>query len=55
MSESIARKRGEKLSPGLLWDNVKALVQSSQKRCLRCDDTVLDKRHAKLIELRRQE
>ncbi|OWY64333.1 transposase [cyanobacterium TDX16] len=45
----------EKLTPRLLWDNVKTLVQSSHKAYLLFDDTVLDKRHSKLIELTRRQ
>lgn len=47
--------RDEKLTPRLLWDNVKALVQSSHKAYLLFDDTVLDKRYSKLIALTRRQ
>jgi len=43
--------RGEKLTPRLLWDNVKTLLQASQSAYLLFDDTVLDKRHSTSIEL----
>lgn len=47
--------QGEKLTPRLLWDNVKALVKSSNKAYLLFDDTVLDKHHSKRIELTRRQ
>ena len=47
--------RGEKLSPRLLWDNVKPLLQVSENGYLRFDDTVLDKRYARSIELTRRQ
>ncbi len=45
--------RGEKLTPRLLWDNVKALLQASQNTYLLFDDPVLDKRYPTSIELAR--
>ena len=47
--------RGEKLTPRLLWDNVKPLLQPSQNAYLLFDDTVLDKRHSTSIELTRRQ
>jgi hypothetical protein len=47
--------RGEKLTPRLLWENVKPLLQPSQKAYLLFDDTVLDKRHSTSIELTRRQ
>lgn len=45
----------EKLTPRLLWDNVKALIQDSENAYVIFDDTVLDKRYAKQIELTRRQ
>jgi len=36
--------RREKLTPRLLWDNVKNLIQINENAYLIFDDTVLDKR-----------
>lgn len=47
--------RGEKLTPRLLWDNVKSLLQPSEKGYLLFDDTVLDKRYSASIELTRRQ
>lgn len=47
--------RGEKLTPRLLWDNVKPLLQPSSTAYLLFDDTVLDKRHSASIELVRRQ
>ncbi len=47
--------RGEKLTPRLLWDNVKPLLQVSQNDYLLFDDTVLDKRDSTAIELTRRQ
>lgn len=47
--------RGEKLTPHLLWDNVKPLLQPSSTAYLLFDDTVLDKRHSASIELVRRQ
>lgn len=47
--------QGEKLTPHLLWDNVKLLVQPSATAYLLFDDTVLDKRHSASIELTRRQ
>jgi len=46
---------GEKLTPGLLWENVKPLLQPAQNAYLLFDDTVLDKRHSTSIELTRRQ
>lgn len=43
--------RGEKLTPRLLWDNVRPLLQVSEKAYVLFDDTVLDKRYSAFIEL----
>ena len=47
--------RGERLTPRLLWDNVKALLQASQNAYVLFDDTVLDKRYSASIELTRRQ
>jgi Transposase DDE domain len=47
--------RGEKLTPRLLWDNLKALVQTSEDAYLLFDDTVLDKQYSSAIELTRRQ
>ncbi|PSB22916.1 transposase [filamentous cyanobacterium CCP1] len=47
--------RGEKLTPRLLWENVKPLLQPSPNAYLLFDDTVLDKRHSTSIELTRRQ
>lgn len=47
--------RGEKLTARLLWDNVQSLLQESERGYLVFDDTVLDKRHARAIELTRRQ
>jgi Transposase DDE domain len=47
--------RGEKLTPRLLWDNLKALVQTSDDAYLLFDDTVLDKQYSSAIELTRRQ
>jgi hypothetical protein len=46
--------RDEKLTPRVLWDNVK-LLQPSQNAYLLFDDTVLDKRYSRSIELTRRQ
>jgi hypothetical protein len=47
--------RGEKLTPRLLWDNVKSLLQVSKTGYLLFDDTVLDKRYSTSIDLTRRQ
>lgn len=47
--------RGEKLTPRLLWDNVKPLLQPCQSAYLLFDDTVLDKRHSTSMALTRRQ
>lgn len=47
--------RGEKLTPRLLWDNVKPLLQPCENAYLLFDDTVLDKRHSTSIDLTRRQ
>lgn len=47
--------RDEKITPSLLWDNVKHQVQTHSHAYLIFDDTVLDKRAAKKIELTRRQ
>lgn len=47
--------RQEKLTPRLLWDNVKTVIQSDENSYIIFDDTVLDKRYAKEIELTRRQ
>lgn|SRR5512144_1391047 len=45
--------RAEKLTPRLLWENVKGHIKASEVGYLVFDDTVLDKRYAAKIELTR--
>jgi hypothetical protein len=47
--------RREKLTPRLLWENVKLLIQVSKKAYIIFDDTVLDKRYSEDIELTRRQ
>jgi len=47
--------RGEKLTPRLLWDNVKPLLQPSQNAYLLFDGTVLAQRHSTSIEVTRRQ
>ena len=47
--------RGEKLTPRLLWENVKPILPRAEQACIVFDDTVLDKRHSKAIELTRRQ
>ncbi len=47
--------RGEKLTPRLLWDNVKPVVQLCGNAYLLFDNTVLDKHHSTAIELTRRQ
>lgn len=47
--------RGDKLTPRLLWDNVKPLLQPCENAYVLFDDTVLDKRYAAAIELTRRQ
>ncbi len=47
--------RGEKLTPRLLWDNVKAGIQVCENAYLLFDDTVLDKCYSSAIELARRQ
>ncbi len=47
--------RREKLTPRLLWENVKPLIQVSENAYVIFDDTVLDKRYAEDIELSRRQ
>ncbi len=42
--------KNEKLTPRLLWDNVKDILQLSDSAYIVFDDTVLDKRYATEIE-----
>jgi hypothetical protein len=43
----------EKLTPRLLWDNVKQVIERDEKAYLIFDDTVVDKRYSEEIELTR--
>lgn len=45
----------EKLTPRLLWDNVKSVIQVDEKGYIIFDDTVLDKRYSEEIELTRKQ
>jgi hypothetical protein len=47
--------RQEKLTPRLLWDNVKNVIQVEQNGYIIFDDTVLDKRYSEEIELTRKQ
>lgn len=47
--------RHEKLTPRLLWENVKPLIQVNENAYVVFDDTVLDKRYAEDIELTRRQ
>jgi len=47
--------RKENLSPSLLWDNVKQLIQMDEQAYIIFDDTVLDKRYSRDIELTRKQ
>ena len=47
--------RGEKLTPRLLWENVKSLLSPAPNAYLLFDDTVLDKRYSSSIELTRRQ
>ena len=47
--------RGEKITPRLLWDNVRALIHYCQNADLLFDNTVLDKRYSKKLELSRRQ
>ena len=46
--------QGEKLTPRLLWENVRVLVEMCEEAYLVFDDTVIDKRYAKQMELVRR-
>lgn len=43
----------EKLTPRLLWDNIKDLIEIDEEAYLIFDDTVIDKRYSEEIELTR--
>lgn len=45
--------KNEKLTPSLLWDNVKELIKPEENAYLIFDDTVIDKRYSEEIELTR--
>jgi len=47
--------RGEKLTPRLLWENVKGLIATDVEGLIIFDDTVLDKRFSEAIELVRRQ
>jgi len=47
--------RREKSTPRLLWDNVQHLIQRRENAYLVFDDTVLDKKYAKKIELTKRQ
>jgi hypothetical protein len=47
--------RREKLTPRLVWEQVKLLIQSDENAYIIFDDTVLDKRYSKKIELTRRQ
>jgi hypothetical protein len=43
----------EKLTPSLLWDNVKELIEREENAYLIFDHTVMDKRYSEELELTR--
>ena len=45
--------KNDKLTPSLLWDNVKELIEREETAYLIFDDTVIDKRYSEEIELTR--
>ncbi len=47
--------KNEKLTPRLLWDNVKNLIATDENAYIIFDDTVLDKRYSEEIELVRRQ
>ena len=47
--------RDEKLTPRLLWERVRPLITQSSYAYIIFDDTVLDKRHSRAIELVRRQ
>lgn len=47
--------RKEKLTPRLLWENVKQIIKINEKAYIIFDDTVLDKRYSQEIELVRRQ
>ena len=56
-SHDTARRylNGDKVSPAMVWENVRGQIAFSDEGCLLFDDTVLDKRHRRHIEtVRRQ-
>jgi hypothetical protein len=46
--------KNEKLTPRLLWDNLKKILEKNDNAYLVFDDTVLDKRYATEIEISQQ-
>ena len=47
--------RGERITPSLLWDNAKHQIMAHENAYIIFDDTVLDKRYSKNIELTRRQ
>lgn len=47
--------RGERITPALVWDNVKDQIVESQDGYLVFDDTVLDKNYSRQIEVARRQ
>lgn len=47
--------RNERITPSLLWDNVKYQIQVDEKAYIIYDDTVLDKRYSKNIEITKRQ
>lgn len=45
----------EKLSPRLVWEQVKPVLIVNENACIIFDDTVLDKRYAEEIQLTRRQ
>jgi Transposase DDE domain len=47
--------KNEKLTPSLLWDNVKNLIKTNENAYIIFDDTVLDKRYSEEIDMVRRQ
>ncbi len=47
--------KNEKLTPRLLWDNVKNLIVTDENAYIIFDDTVLDKKYSEEIEIVRRQ
>ena len=47
--------RDEKMTPHLIWDNVRELIAAIPEGCVVFDDTILDKNFSHRIELLRRQ